>query len=183
MRQMRAVGILTGVVLFAALVPSIACANPLESGKPGSGDAAPLFSVEDIDGKKVALEQILKSGNAVLLNFWGLRCGNCIIEIGYLNPLHEKYAPAGAVFLGVNVDGAPAAMLNRLMPKMPNVPKYTVIPDPDMKIPDLYNLTGAPLSIIIGRDGKITWRHEDFKEGDEKEIERALKEALAAKPR
>ena len=126
---------------------------------------------------------MLNSGGVVLLNFWGMRCGNCIIEIGYLNPLHEKYAPAGAVFLGVNVDGAPAAMLNRMMPKMPNVPKYPVIPDPDMKIPDLYNLTGAPLSIIIGRDGKITWRHEDFREGDEKEIERALKEALAAKPR
>jgi thiol-disulfide isomerase/thioredoxin len=152
-------------------------------GKTGVGDAAPLFSTTDLKGKPTSLEEILKSGKVVLLNFWGMRCGNCITEIGYLNPLNEKYAPAGAVFLGVNVDGAPAEMLNRMMPKMPNVPKYTVIPDPDMKIPDLYRLAGAPLSILIGRDGKIAWRHEDFKEGDEKEIERALKEALAAKPR
>ncbi len=171
------------VLLAILFVPFSIHANSMEPGKPGVGDPAPRFITEDLDGKKVSLELIVRSGNVVLLNFWGMRCGNCINEIGHLNPLHDKYVPSGAVFLGINVDGAPAAMLNRMMPKMPNVPKYTVIPDPDMKIPDLYNLSGAPLSIIIGRDGKVAWRHEDFKEGDEKEIERALKEALSAKSR
>ncbi len=79
------------------------------------------------------------------------------------------------------MDGAPAETLARQMPRMPSPPKYAVLPDPDMKIPDLYNLAGAPLSIVVGKDGKIAYRHEDFKEGDEKEIERALTEALAAK--
>ena len=156
-----------------------ACAE----GKPAVGGAAPPFSATDLEGKAVSLEEMLKSGKVVLVNFWGMRCGNCILEIGHLNPLSEKYAPEGAVVLGVNVDGAPADVLKRMMPKMPNVPKYTVIPDPDMKIPDLYQLSGAPLSVLIGRDGKIAWRHEDFREGEEKEIERALKEALAAGPR
>jgi len=183
MKHRRFATAVAGAILAFFLVSATARAEAPRNGKPGPGDPAPMFTAQDLQGRQTGIEEVLNSGGVVLLNFWGMRCGNCIIEIGYLNPLHEKYAPAGAVFLGVNVDGAPAAMLNRMMPKMPNVPKYPVIPDPDMKIPDLYNLTGAPLSIIIGRDGKITWRHEDFREGDEKEIERALKEALAAKPR
>lgn len=174
-----AVMLIFTLLIAPAMLHGVACAQ----GKMGVGDVAAPFSTTDLTGNAVSLEEILKSGKVVLLNFWGMRCGNCINEIGHLNPLHDKYVPSGAVFLGVNVDGAPAAMLNRMMPKMPNVPKYTVIPDPDMKIPDLYNLSGAPLSIIIGRDGKVAWRHEDFKEGDEKEIERALKEALSAKSR
>ena len=166
------------VLLFASMAVN---GSAFSEGKTGTGDVAPLFSATDLQGKATSLKEILDSGKVVLLNFWGMRCGNCITEIGYLNPLNEKYAPAGAVFLGVNVDGAPAEMLNRMIPKMPNVPKYTVIPDPEMKIPDLYQLAGAPLSILIGRDGKIAWRHEYFKEGDEKEIEKVLKEALSSK--
>jgi hypothetical protein len=44
-------------------------------------------------------------------------------------------------------------------------------------------MSAAPLSIVIGKDGRITFRHEDFKEGDEIAIERALMEAIAAEPR
>jgi cytochrome c biogenesis protein CcmG/thiol:disulfide interchange protein DsbE len=183
MKHRRYAGVVAGAFLAVFLVSATARAGAIPPGKPGPGDPAPMFTAQDLQGRTSGIEGALRSGGVVLLNFWGMRCGNCITEIGHLNSLNEKYAPVGAVFLGVNVDGAPAETLNRMMPKMPNVPKFTVIPDPDMKIPDLYQFTGAPLSIIIGRDGKIAWRHEDFKEGDEKEIERALKEALAAKPR
>lgn len=151
--------------------------------KIDAGSVAPSFAASDLTGNPVDLQGILKAGKVVLLNFWGMRCGNCITEIGYLNPLAAKYEPEGAVFLGVNVDGAPPEMLSRMMPRMLHSPKYTVIPDPDMKIPDLYAVTVTPLSILVGRDGKVAWRHDDFKEGDEKEIERALQNALAEKSR
>jgi len=169
---------MAGAFLFASLFPPVVRASSQEPGKPGPGDAAPFFTVEDLGGKKVALEEILKSGKPVLLNFWGLRCGACIEEIGYLNPIYDKYSGKGVVFLGVNVDGVKADVIRTMMPKMPNSPRFTVLPDPEFKIPDLYNLAGAPLSIVIGRDGKITYRHQDFKERDEKALEEALRRVL-----
>ena len=75
MRNKVVAGFLAGAFLFASLVPSVVRASSREDGKPGVGDVAPFFAVEDLGGKKVALEEILKSGKAVLLNFWGLRCG------------------------------------------------------------------------------------------------------------
>ena len=84
------------------------------------------------------------------------------------------------VFLGVNVDAASPDVIRQMMPKMANIPRYTVIPDPELKICDLYHLAGAPLSIVIGKDGRIAYRHEDFTPGDEKELEAALEKALAA---
>jgi len=94
------------------------------------------------------------------------------------NDISDRYAGKGVVFLGVNVDGVKADVIRNMMPKMPISPKYTVLPDPEFKIPDLYSMSAAPLSIIIGKDGKVTFRHEDFQEGDEKAIEEALRKVI-----
>lgn len=167
------------VLVSCAFLPaSPTMGGGFSDGKPGVGDLAPLFSVQDIHGKSASLEEIMRSGKVIFLNFWGLRCGNCITEIGYLNQLSERYAPMGVEFLGINVDGIPADRLGKLMPKMPNVPKYRVIPDPDMTVPDLYNMAAVPLSIIIGKNRKIKYRHEDFREGDEEEMERELEKVI-----
>lgn len=169
------------IMTFLACVAGSSGATTAEENKPGPGDVAPLFSVPDLDGHNVSLAEVLGSGKVVFLNFWGLRCSSCIEEIGHLNGLIEKYTPKGVAFFGVNVDGAKPEMIRKLMPNMSHVPKFTVLPDPELKIPDMYHLAGAPLSVIIGKDGIVKYRHEDFNPGDEKAIEAAIQKALAAK--
>jgi peroxiredoxin len=179
MKQLRRLARPVPVLLLLILChAAVGHASSVPENKPGSGDAAPAFVVSDLDGNKVDLAEILKSGKVVLMNFWGLRCSSCIEEIGFLNPLFDKYASKGVVFLGVNVDGAKPDVVKKQMPAMANAPKFTVLPDPEFKIPDLYNLAGAPLSFVIGKDGVIQYRHEDFKQGDEKGIEEAIRKAL-----
>ncbi|HEY3490331.1 MAG TPA: TlpA disulfide reductase family protein [Candidatus Deferrimicrobiaceae bacterium] len=169
------------VFLLSMVLASIAGAGAMPENKPGPGDAAPVFVVTSLNGDRVSLEELTKAGKIVFLNFWGLRCSSCVEEIGYLNPLFDQYSSKGVVFLGVNVDGVKPEMIRKQMPGMQNSPKFTVLPDPEFKIPDMYNLAGAPLSFVIGKDGRIQYRHEDFKAGDEKELEEALKKALVSK--
>ncbi len=180
MNGARVAGILLAVFLMALSSFSSPLAAEQPEGKPGTGDPAPQFEANDLEGRRISLDEIVKSGNVVFLNFWGLRCANCIVEIGYLNPMLEKYREKKVVFLGVNVDAASPDVIRRMMPKMDNVPRYTVIPDPEMKICDQYSLAGAPLSIVIGKNGRVADRHLDFAPGDEKELEVALERALAA---
>lgn len=180
MVKRRKTGFLVLVMILVCVFPAALPAGSLQEGKPGPGDPAPLFTTADLDGNRVCLDEIVKAGKVVLINFWGLRCANCIEEIGYLNPLYEKYGQGGVVFLGVNVDGVKADIIRQMMPKLPNVPVYTVLADPGFVIPDLYNMSAAPLSFVIGRDGKVVYRHEDFQPGDEVELENSLKKAVAA---
>lgn len=168
------------LALAFLVVCSAAGATALPENKPGVGDPSPEFIINDLEGNKVSVSEIVKSGKIVFLNFWGLRCSSCIEEIGYLNPLFDKYSSKGVVFVGVNVDGAKPEMIKKMMPNMPNVPKFTVIPDPEFKVPDMFNMAGAPLSLIIGKDGIVKYRHEDFKPGDEVGIEAAITKALSA---
>lgn len=170
---------LIALILIAIWCPAARPGDSAKEVKPGPGDAAPLFSTEALDGRPVSLKDLTASRKVVLLNFWGLRCSSCIDEIGYLNPMADRYGEKGVVFLGVNVDGVKADTIQKLMPGMPHSPRFVVLPDPGFKIPDLYNMTAAPLSFVIGKDGRIVFRHEDFKPGDEKDIEEALKKAIA----
>ncbi len=55
---------------------------------------------------------------------------------------------------------------------------YTVIPDPDFKVVDLYKMTAAPLTVVVDRGGKVRYRHENFVPGDEKGLEEAIRAAL-----
>lgn len=161
------------------LVPAEGTAGNVSAGKPGVGDVAPLFAATDIEGNKVALDNALKSGKVVLLNFWGLRCGACLEEIGYLNPMHDTYGKKGVLIIGVNVDGVEGEFIRNSIPKLSHIPKFTVVPDPEFKISDLYNMMASPLSFVIGRDGKVLYRHEDFKPADAKPLEEAILQALA----
>lgn len=176
------IGLWAGVVALLLLSPGTAGANAAATVRASVGDTAPVFSTADLDGNKVALDEILRAGKAVLLNFWGLRCGACIEEIGYLNRLYDEFSGRGVVFLGVNVDGVKADVVRQMMVKLENVPKYGVIAAPDFAIPDQYGLEAAPLSIVIAPGGTIVYRHENFQPGDEKALAEALGKALAAKP-
>ncbi len=170
--------VLVAILLAACFVPASAPASSLKEGDLGKGSAAPMFVSEDLEGRKTSLEEIVNSGKSVLLNFWGLRCANCIVEIGYLNAFHEKYKDKGVVFIGVNVDGVGADAIRKSIPKLPAPPVFTILPDSQFTISELFKMTAAPLSFVIGKDGKILYRHEDFQPGDEKGIEEALEMAV-----
>ena len=145
-------------------------------------EKAPAFDVVTMKGEPASLEKLLSLNEAVLLNFWGLRCGACIQEMPYLNQLYSRYKGKVA-FLGVNADGADAALLRSKVGKGPLQIEYEIVPDPELKLIDLFKMTAAPLTIIIDRKRDIRYRHENFEDGDEVRIEQALKDCLVEETR
>jgi cytochrome c biogenesis protein CcmG/thiol:disulfide interchange protein DsbE len=69
---------------------------------PLAGKPAPAFALEDLSGKKVALESY--KGKAVLVNFWATWCAPCKIETPWLVELRNQYAAQGFEVLGVSAD-------------------------------------------------------------------------------
>ena len=84
------------------LVPS-AAGDAVEYRSPLVGKAAPAFTLEDMQGKKISLESY--RGKAVLVNFWATWCGPCKIETPWLIELRNKYASQGFEILGVDTEG------------------------------------------------------------------------------
>ncbi|MEL6203925.1 MAG: redoxin family protein, partial [Pseudomonadota bacterium] len=74
------------------------------------GQEAPTLTTEPLGGKPVMTAEDLRSGDAVLVNFWASWCGPCRAE----HPLLEEMAQDGVTIHGVNYKDTPANALGFL---------------------------------------------------------------------
>ncbi len=132
-----------------------------------SGDAqgpAPAFTLDTLDGQKVALSQY--QGQVVMLNFWATWCGPCQQEMPLLEQMYKKYKPAGFTLIGVNVDKEAPAVKDLLARKPVSFP---VLLDPANRVSKAYHVDEMPSSVIIDRKGQVRYVHRGYRPGDENE--------------
>lgn len=168
------------LAVLLAMFAGNAFANSVEKDANFVGKPSPSFESQDIDGKPVTSAKLFEGGKVVVLNFWGLRCGACIAEMPSLNDLYERYKDR-IVLLGVNNDGVDGPFLARQIGKMKLTINYTILPDPEMKLVDLFKMTVAPLTLVVDSKGTVRYQHVDFVPGDEKALEQAIKTLLEEK--
>lgn len=112
------------------------------------GKPAPDFSYPDMEGKLVSLQDL--RGKYVLLDFWELWCGACILAIPELKQKAEKYRSAGVELLGITSENE--AGIRRVV-KANQLNYRNLLADE--KIIKNYGVGGRPSYILIGPDGKI----------------------------
>ena len=66
------------------------------------GQAAPDFTLPNLDGQPVSLSQF--KGQVVLIDFWASWCGPCINDLPYLRKVKEKTADWPVVFVNISLD-------------------------------------------------------------------------------
>lgn len=119
--------------------------------RPSKGDAAPAFTLTELSGKTVSLEEF--RGKYVLLHFWATWCGTCRYELPAIEKLNRKFAGRGLAVISVLVD-------EKVFPDIKNIFKITfpVFSDPEGAVADEYMVYGVPESFIIDREGIILAR-------------------------
>lgn len=170
------VAIMVLVLIFGA---QFALAGSPDQAREMVGKPSPEFGFNDLDG----VRHDFRNGSwgrfgAVVVNFWGLRCGACLQEMPFLDAIYRKYRPEGLFVVGSNVDGADAATIREKMKQMKLSVDYRIAEDPELKILDLFHMTGAPLTFVIDSKGVVRFLHEGFEEGDEKELEKVIEKVL-----
>ena len=141
-----------------------------------TGKAAPLdFILKDMNGVDVKLAAF--KGKPIVMNFWATWCGPCRAEIPSLVELQTKYSAEGTevVILGVSVDD-PVDKLKPYAAQMKmNYP--VLVGNGREDVQDAFGpLWGIPVTVFIGRDGKIAKKHSGIasKEQFEQEIKALL---------
>lgn len=163
-----------GMVVLAAVFLVGGNAFPAEPANIWVDRAVPSFSVRDVDGREVSLAGLLAGSKAVVLNFWGVRCGTCIEEMPHLGALSTRLGTRGLRVVGVNTDGIKWEEIGEFLPSLGFRPAYTLVCDPEFKVMDAYKVTAVPFTLVIRPDGKAAYEHLGFAQGDEKELERAV---------
>lgn len=169
--------VLCALLALSAMLSQTGARAQLGEEKFKVGDRAPDFTTVDLDGKKVTLSSF-QGQKAVLLNFWGLRCGACIEEMPFLDELHRNYMGKGLVVLGVDTDGVDAGIVRKTMKEVKTSVDYTILLDQEFIITDTYTNFLVPLTLVIDKTGVIQYIHTGYEPGDEKKYEAAVKKAL-----
>ena len=134
-------------------IRSVALGVFLMGGSAVAGEAAPDFTLRDINGQQVSLSSY--KGKVVLLNFWATWCRPCVAEHGVLTAAATRYK--GQVrFLGVVYEDTEArikAYLKR------SGAAYPTLIDEAGKTAIAYGVYGVPETFFIGADGNIKAKH------------------------
>jgi thiol-disulfide isomerase/thioredoxin len=137
------------------------------------GKEAPLnYTVKDMNGADVRLASY--KGKVILLNFWATWCHPCKEEIPDLVTLQSQYKD-DIVVLGFSIDDKAEDLKAYAAKYQMNYP--VLVGAGHENIQEAYGpLWGVPVTVIIGRDGKIAKKQSGIRslEQFDKEIKKLL---------
>jgi cytochrome c biogenesis protein CcmG/thiol:disulfide interchange protein DsbE len=150
----RLVAVLVPVAGLIGLLAYGFRTNPREIPSPLLGRPAAPFSLTLFDGGRFHLAE--QRDRVVVVNFWASWCIPCREEAPVLEAGWRAYRERGVVVVGVNVqDSEPAAQafIETFGLTFPNGP------DPGGRVAIDYGVYGIPETFVIGRDGRIGYKH------------------------
>ena len=140
-------------LLLAALLGAYLVSRIPTAASTAIGNAAPDFSVADLDGNPIRLADL--RGRPVIINFWASWCGPCVEEFPLLREAAVRHAGEGLVVIGIVwADRSEAA--RDFMAR--NGATWAAAMDPGEQVSRDYGILGPPETYFIGRDGIIRAR-------------------------
>ena len=127
------------------------------------------FKLKDIENQKVQLSEILDKG-PVVISFWATWCHPCQEELKHIQKFHELYSDSGISFYGISIDGVKDKNKIKTLVKGKNY-TFPVLLDPEQEVMKSFGLNDVPGVFILSQAGKILYRHNGYKAGDEAELE------------
>ncbi len=139
------------------------------------GEAAPDFTLPDIQEGNNPLTLSDLKGKVVYVDFWASWCAPCLRSLPQINDLYTKYKDSGFEVVAVNLDNPIEDGLDFLL----DTPlDYKILADPDGNTPESYGLIGMPTSYLVDKNGIVQLVHMGFKDNDLEIIEREVLKVL-----
>lgn len=171
----RVVGALGLGFILTALT---ACAT---MGQGGSN--IPDLPLEDINGRRHYLSDMVGRKKVVVMTFWATWCMPCRQELGVLQELYEKHRDEGLEILAISLDGPETQSRVRPFVKQ-NGYTFKVLVDRESRAVALYNpKRQAPFLHIFNRSGRIIYSHGTYQPAQAPMLRAKVRKALKKRKR
>jgi peroxiredoxin len=139
---------------------------------PGTVQADFNWQLTALDGTSLSLESL--EGDVIFVTFWSPECPYCVAEMGSIQGLYEIIAEDGVRFVCATSDKYRAGVETFAEEYAVTVPLYTY----EGGAPEVYKHRVTPAAFIIGRDGRIAWKHEGAAKWDDEVMVQYLRGLL-----
>jgi cytochrome c biogenesis protein CcmG, thiol:disulfide interchange protein DsbE len=143
--------------LLAAFVGFVAAGNFRENRDDlptaRAGQMAPQVALDEMPGRAPFTDDLLRSGEVTLVNFWASWCPPCRAE----HPVLESLAAEGVIVLGVNYRDQPDRADDFLVEL--GDPYRAVGADPRARMGLDWGVVGLPETFVVDGQGRIVLRY------------------------
>ena len=139
------------------------------------GDSVPPYVAPTLAGDTV---RVAAGGPLTLVNVWATWCTSCREEMADLEAVHRDYGARGVRVVAVSVDEGDAARVRRFVAHEQLTMPIAL--DPEGRIQQTYSVVGVPETFLVGRDGRLVWRHAGGLHDDPAAARGAIDRALAS---
>jgi len=135
----------------------------------------PDVSVQELNGKKVDIQDYSDNGKITVLSFWATWCVPCKKELDNIAEYYEDWQEDYDMELvAISIDNARSATKIKTVVDSKGW-EYDILSDKNGDLKRALNFQAVPYTIVIDQEGNIVYRHDGYVEGDEFELEEVLK--------
>ena len=141
------------VAAAAALVIGLAFAEQRRT----TSEPVPTVALQVLGGGGAT--RGVEAGKVTLVDFWATWCGPCRVTMPKVQRIYSDYSPRGVDLLSVATDN-PGPNRDPLVKEFLLQQKLTfpVVLD-DGVGQDAFRISSLPTMLLVGKDGKVLWRH------------------------
>ena len=154
-------------------------ANALPPASAAAPDTFKPFNLKSLDGKKKTLKDF--SNKIILVSFFFPRCPYCNVELPQIQKIYDKYKDKGLSAGWVNI----LPEENSLSAGWQGAKTLTVpvlIGASQDSLQRDYHIDSTPITYLLDENGRVLFREDGYKPGDEKTLEAKIETALNVVP-
>ena len=128
------------------------------------GQSVAAFNAVTAAGVNISSDS--HGAKALIITLWGLSCASCLDEMKALEPMYKEFRDRGLKIWAVNTEDIDAREIEKGLRIREFELTYDVIPDPGLKITQLFTNWFIPVTVIVDSEGIVQYYKIGFNESD-----------------